>query len=371
VTGRERLTNIINRKPVDRLCWSTLICQKTRLNMPEQVRAMPSFDFYRHIGSDHFTYGSPCASPLDPVYQKPVRRIAPGITEKWEPDADNGGRHTIESPFGTLTMAVRNSHPIEYRIKTVGDLRTFNKICQATHYEPVEDDTLDSWNRLDAALGDLGIYCEFNGTSPLQNLIQFDMGLETFYGLLQDHEREMEELFDILHEKQKQMYEIYCRLSPAGVIMPVENTSTMLISPALYRKYTVPHLRDYAEIIHRHGKKMVLHMCGHLKGLLPYFRETGLDGINALTPPPIGDTPYELALDVLGDDFVLLGVSFNGAVFQSPFSTVSDIHRELDRVYTPRVRKANLVLSLFADGIPTDLWRFMAVRDWMEKNGKL
>jgi uroporphyrinogen-III decarboxylase len=152
--------------------------------------------------------------------------------------------------------------------------------------------------------------------------------------------------------------------------MPVENTSTMMISPELYRRYCVPQLRDYADIFHRHGKKMILHMCGHLKNLLVYAKETRLDGINSLTPPPIGDSPYELALDIFGEDFILLGAGINGAIFQGPYSTADDIKRELDRIYTPRIRKANMVLSLPADGLPTDLWRFLAVREWMEKYGK-
>ncbi len=40
-----------------------------------------------------------------------------------------------------------------------------------------------------SALIDLGIYCEFYGTSPLQSLIQYDMGMENFYSLLQDYEK--------------------------------------------------------------------------------------------------------------------------------------------------------------------------------------
>jgi hypothetical protein len=369
MTGRERLQNIINKKPVDRIAWSTLIDDRTRMNMSPDVQALSPFDFYRYIGCDHFTYGGYGFGDI--AYKLPVRCVTPGITQDCETGPDNISRFTTKSPFGSLTFAYgHGSHPVEYRIKTIGDLRIFKNIQKTIFYEPVVDGTNESWNRLNNALGDLGIYCEFMGTSPLQNLIEFETGMENFYYFLEDYPKEMEELFDIMHENLRQMYDIYAKHSPTEVVMPVENTSSMMISPELYRRYCVPQLRDYADILHRHEKKMILHMCGHLKNLLAYAKETNLDGINALTPPPIGDTPCELALDLFGDDFVLLGACFNGAVFHGPSTTADDIHRELDRLYTPRIRKANMVLSLPADGLPTDVWRFLAVRDWMEKYGK-
>ena len=44
-----------------------------------------------------------------------------------------------------------------------------------------------------------------------------------------------------------------------------------------------------------------------LKGVLPELRDTGLDGIEALTPPPLGDTPIGLAREQLGPDITLIG----------------------------------------------------------------
>ena len=37
----------------------------------------------------------------------------------------------------------------------------------------------------------------------------------------------------------------------------------------------------------------------------------------------------------------------------------------LDRLYTPRIRRANLVLCLPVDGLPTPLERFLTVGQWM------
>jgi hypothetical protein len=43
----------------------------------------------------------------------------------------------------------------------------------------------------------------------------------------------------------------------------------------------------------------------------------------------------------------------------------------LDRLYTPRIRRANLLLWLGADGLPTPLERFLWVGEWMDENADL
>jgi len=51
--------------------------------------------------------------------------------------------------------------------------------------------------------------------------------------------------------------------------------------------------------------------------------------------------------------------------------TRDDLWRALDQLYTPRLRRAHLVLWLGADGLPTPLERFLAVGEWMTANGAL
>jgi len=110
-------------------------------------------------------------------------------------------------------------------------------------------------------------------------------------------------------------------------------------------------------------------MCGHLKALLPLIKQTGMDGINALTPPTVGDTPYEHALDVLGEDVLLLGSVFQPSVIQNANVVRDDVQAELNRMYTPRVRNAHFLLWIGVDGLPTPIERFLFVRDWFESQG--
>ena len=369
VTGRERLHRILNRQPVDRLSWTTLVDSTSLSVMPEPERSMAPLDFYCRIGCDVLQFGN-YGLPADCQVQSPARRVGPAVEVAQDHAADGTWTVRTRTPWGTLTAASQGGHPVKYAVETLADLRVLKNVYLNTRYEEVQG-TDESFRRAETQIGDAGMFVPTLGPSPVQQLIELDMGLATFYYLLEDARTEVEELLAIMHEGRRQEYEIVARCTPATAVIPVENTSSTLTSPAIYERYSLPQIRDYVDVMHRHGKQVILHMCGLLRNLLPVIRRTGADGYNATTPPTVGDTPLEWMLDTLGQDVVLFGGIFSPNDFQRPGVTKAELWRALDRLYTPRLRRANLVLWLGADGLPTPLERFLAVGEWMEKNGAL
>ena len=369
MTGRERLRRVLNRQPVDRLSWTTLVDGKTLSAMPEPERSMAPLAFYRRIGCDVLQFGN-YGLPPECCAASPARRVAPPVTTRQTTAPDGSQVTCLSTPWGDLTSASRDGHPTKYAVETLADLRVLTQLWQNTRYEEAPEATA-SYQRAETAIGEAGMYVPTLAPSPVQQLIEMDMGLATFYYLLEDERTAVEELLAAMHKRRCQEYEIVARLTPAEAVIPVENTSSTLTSPAVYERYSLPQLRDYVQIMHRHGKKVVLHMCGLLRNLVPAIRRTGADGYNATTPPTVGDTPLEWMLDVLGEDVVLFGGIFCPNEFQKPGVTRAALWRALDRLYTPRLRRAHLVLWLGADGLPTPLDRFLAVGEWMEKNGRL
>jgi uroporphyrinogen-III decarboxylase len=191
--------------------------------------------------------------------------------------------------------------------------------------------------------------------------------MENFYYLLFDHPQEMDALINTIHERELKAFEILAQ-GPCDVIVLCENTSTFYISPEVYRKYNGPHVRDFVDIVHAAGKTAIIHMCGHVVNILDQIKDTGLDGVHALTPPPTGDTPWESALDVMGEDLIIIG-TLDPSIFAA--GPVEQIGAALDELYTPRLRRSNFILWPAADGIRVPLERFQAVADWMEQNGAM
>jgi uroporphyrinogen-III decarboxylase len=59
--------------------------------------------------------------------------------------------------------------------------------------------------------------------------------------------------------------------------------------------------------LHGAGKIFVLHTCGDVRALLPMMRRSGIDAIDSLSEPPLGNTPFEVAMAALGDGVCLIG----------------------------------------------------------------
>jgi hypothetical protein len=360
LTGRERCKALINGKPTDRLVWTTLVDDHTLNILPDELRGMTAFDFYRYIrceilqlngwGSDWDILGS--------------ELVMPGVEEVTETDAEGNTTTTSRCPRGTLTsQRSHNVHPIEYPVKTIEDMRILAGRWEDAYYKPVDDRA--NFELIEKRVGDDGVTVSFIGPSAIPQLLEQTMGMQQFYYLMADYPEEMDALIKLIQQKELSCFELSAQ-TPCDAVILCENTSTRYISPKIYEKYNMPSQRSFIEACHRHGKKGILHMCGHVYDLLEIIKETGTDGIHALTPPPTGDCHWEKALDVLGDDLIIMGVLTPDIFHQYP---LDEIGPAIDKQVTPRVRESNFILMPCCDGTATPLERFLTVRDWLESKG--
>jgi uroporphyrinogen-III decarboxylase len=216
----------------------------------------------------------------------------------------------------------------EHVVKGVGDLAAYRSLYEDGVYRPRYEFVRGQIDQI----GDAGVISIFGPPTPLLDLIMFQIRLPLVHYLLADSPREMAELLEVMHRRNCEYYEV-AAAAPGEVVRSFEDTSTTLISPSLYREWCLHQLQDYRDICHAHGKLFVPHMCGFLKGVLTELRETGLDGIEAITPPPLGDTPIGLARERLGPDVTLIGgldpTQFVGA---TPDRTRELIHEVLAQI---------------------------------------
>jgi uroporphyrinogen decarboxylase len=75
-------------------------------------------------------------------------------------------------------------------------------------------------------------------------------------------------------------------------------TSGPLVSPDMFREYIQPYLRRYAEIVHAHGKKILLHTCGSTRRLLPDIIAAGIDLME-----PVQTSAAGMGVEGLKQDF--------------------------------------------------------------------
>lgn len=132
-----------------------------------------------------------------------------------------------------------------------------------------------------------------------------------------------------MHRVNCRCAEIMADGSPYEFVYSVEDTSTTLISPDQFRCTCAPHLTDYGRILGCSGKRLVLHMCGRIKELLPDIAALPAAGIEALTTLPIGNTSL-LDARTACPEMCLVGGTNAILWLEPPEVIIRTIERDLD-----------------------------------------
>jgi hypothetical protein len=358
MTGRERLKAVLKKQPKDRFSWTTLVDDATLSLLPSELRGNGGIDFYKYLGCDIFLLNG-----WNTEYDfKSPENCWP---EEVEVIQKKEGLRTIRqwrTPKEVLTGIFEGSHPVKYPIDSLTALKIYREMWEGSSFKAHDDSP--TLTILDKLIGEHGVVTRFWGPSAIPRLLEYDMGIENFYYMLADHKEEVHALIETIHRCEINAFKILSE-GPWDSVTLVENTSTYYISPDIYARYNMPHQRDFVRILKSKGKTALIHMCGHVKSILDLIKETKCDGIHTLTPPPTGNTPWEDALDILGEDLIIFGC-LDPSIFIA--GDISGIQRSLDVLITPRLREANFVLNPMADGIPVEIDRFNAVREWVQKS---
>ena len=285
MTSRERWLAALQMQPVDRLPFWPKLDASYAPYQAGPYSSMSTMELHRWIGSDPQVGGPDCV------------RVVRNRTRVETTRSCNRRRTVYDTPAGALTFVegydpVSHAyHPIEYPVKSASDIEAMRWVAADARYE-VDEEACIRARELGAEHGEGAITVTSLGISPLMDWIQHFAGIDNGLLLLHDERQTVEALFEAVHSGLCRKAEIMADCSPYPVIYSVENTSTTLISPELFRRYCLPHLRDYGHIITGAGKIHLLHMCGKLKLLLSDIDTLPATGVEAFTTPPVGSTTF-------------------------------------------------------------------------------
>ncbi|MCM8788391.1 MAG: uroporphyrinogen decarboxylase family protein [Candidatus Omnitrophica bacterium] len=297
MTPRERVIAILEKRWHEGFSWTALVDNNTLNSLPEELRGNFGIDFYRHINCDILLLNG-WNTPYN--FKSPELKWSESVLQ--EIHEENGRTiKKIITPNGNLIgIYGKGSHPIKYPVDSLEAVTIYTEMWTQARF--LKHDDTETFNKLEDLVKEYGVITRFWGASTIPRLLEFDMGTTNFYYLINDYPDEMKILIDRIHEKEREAFKILAQ-GPCNCVILIENTSSYYVSPKIYEQFNMPHQREFVKIIKDAGKIAILHMCGHVKNLLHLIKETGCDGIHALTEPPTGDTPWELALDVLGEKY--------------------------------------------------------------------
>ncbi|UCD72794.1 MAG: hypothetical protein JSW01_04905 [Candidatus Bathyarchaeota archaeon] len=209
-----------------------------------------------------------------------------------------------ETPAGEMTQVVKRTergtsiYPVEYYLKDQKSIEVYMYVLEQREYE--FDWQYYRWG--EKRYGDKIYPRGAMGRAPLLRLVIDLMGLNQTVIWLWKHPEEMEELMELMLKDLEKQVEAYAD-TPVVELSLSSNIHESLCSPIQFKKYMIPHLQRITGKIHAAGKYASAHWDGFVKSLLPLLKETGLDGVECVTPKPQGDvTLEEIKSHIIGED---------------------------------------------------------------------
>lgn len=311
MTGRRRIMAALRGEEVDRIPFAPLIDNYMLLDAPAEIPRHP-IEAARSLGVDIILRHVPILQWSSLGFMGGLGSFRPPVTFCVENRGD-AVVETIGTPWGKLTgvSAFTSSagwipHPLKHAVETEEELNLFRRALD--YLEPGDlSPAHEGFRVADQAVGEDGIATPSLNNSPLLHFLETVSGLTHAYYLMHDHPALVDEILAILAANYLKAAEAMAQ-SPAQVVIAYENTSTTLVSPALYRRYCLPYLDACADILHRAGKIHLVHMCGKLANLRPEIAGGRFDGVVDIAPAPTGDLPLDEAAAAWPGKAILGGI---------------------------------------------------------------
>ncbi len=283
MTSRERWLAALDFQPIDRLPFWPKLTQSYGQAQTTQFQDWSITKFHQFIGSDPHEWSGGCVRSVRPNTDYHCERIG------------NTRHEVFTTPHGTLERtylfddASQSWHPTRFPVNNVEDIELLTDWFADEHIELNADALVNTKNRC-ASIGEDAVSVHSIGESALMIWVEHLAGIENAHFLLADHPDETLALFEAIQSNLLRRMQITVEHHPADLLYLTENTSTTLISVDQYRQYNWPHLKALADVAAKAGRRLILHMCGHLKALLDDLERLPTTGFEAFTAPTLGNT---------------------------------------------------------------------------------
>jgi hypothetical protein len=292
--------------------------------------------FSRHLGLDVMDFiGPPVAVTRSRVCCESVR------------DGDDT-INTWHTPAGDLREVIRQSrehgtsYRVEHMVKEARDLPALAAIFEDAELV-LDEAALERIAARRELVGDDGLLMCFLDGTPLGMMYRVYSGPETLAYLWTDARQALGDLFSVMEQHYQGSFRLACR-SDADALVGMDDTSTTVISPAMFEACNLECTDGRARICHSAGKLYFHHSCGLIRDLLPLYRQTRMDAVHAFTVPPIGDVTIAEGREMLGDAITIIAGVAPLAEVHADRETVQRGVREL----LEDAPRDHLVLSLAA-----------------------
>lgn len=292
-------------------CWQWFAHHRNHgLLPPEIAHCTDHLDLIRHLGLDVFSRN---------IYCDPTTRWFGGLaTDVWD-DADVEVRHvpdgrdtvterTISLRGGVLTERLRYHFEESTLVQEKfllddpdRQLDLFGAYLRARRWQ-FDARLHDAWQR---KVGDDGLVVAGELFSPLK-MLHFAAGAEHAVFLIEDHPKRCAEWMRVHEEAQ---LDLVRQMLDAGVaaMMSMDNLDSAFHPPDYLERCSASFYSRASALCRAAGAAFFVHACGGQRANLARVGALGVDGLEGVAYPPLGDVELDEAMRLSGDRTIVTG----------------------------------------------------------------
>lgn len=337
MTLRELNVRIFRREPVEAVLWQPRIEHWYSENrregtLPERYRHMTLLEVFDDLGCSVRPYWA---------FNEALRFDE---SEDIQREVRVEGDRTVtteRTPAGDLVTVERRAslshHTVKFPVVTPDDMRVVEWKLRNRRVWFDEE----RYAAACAEIGDRAAPAVFIPRISLMRIFLEYMGFENGTTALYLYPQETERLIRSIDESDEYVLDMLCEC-PIEIVNFGDNVHQAMCPPPLFERWVQPQYLRRNERLRDAGKQTYPHWDGDCGLLLPYARDCGFVGYEAITPVPQGDVTLEEVREALGDDLVLLdGIPCTDFLPATPVeSLIENTHKCID-LFAP-----NLVLGI-------------------------
>jgi hypothetical protein len=340
-TARECVLKVLHRQTPPRVVfapnyWQWFAHYRQHGLLPAELRDCPSqLALIRHLGLDVFSRNIYCnqtecwfgglATEVWEGVEVEVRRHTEGrdiVIEKVYHTRRGRLRERLRYLFAESTLVQE-----EYLFKDFGaEMDAFRELLRGRRwrFHP------ELYSQRQGEVGEDGLVVAGELFSPLK-LLHFAAGADQAVFLLQDFPEQCRELL-AMHEAAQ--LDLVNQMLQAGVpaMMSMDNLDSMFHPPHYIERWSASYYEQAARRCRDRGSAFFIHACGRQKAVLPLIASLGVDGLEGVAYPPLGDTPLEEAMRLAGDRLIISGGI--SAMETERFTTADEVRRYVETLLT-------------------------------------
>jgi hypothetical protein len=292
--------------------WQWFTHQQRHGILPAELQhCQTQLDMIRYLEQDVFSRNIYC-DPLKYWFGGFVKPVYDGITYTENlTEQPNGNRlttKTYETDSGILTEELFFVHEQstliqpKHLIDSSGrGLTAFLELVRSTRYKFDTDEYFRFVKNLRS--GEAVVAGEV--FSPLKLFHLAANPAETIF-LLADHPKECNEIIQYHLEAQLDVIQQMVT-NKVEAVMAMDNLDSAFHTRKYIEKYSAEFYRRASAICHEHGALFFIHACGQQKAILQQIVSYGVDGLEGVSFPPLGDIELLDALQTTAPDFLITG----------------------------------------------------------------